>query len=75
MAPSWSPDGKLLAYARRDHGSTQIWLVPAAGGAARQVTHLVSDVEKLAWSPNGQALILAYRPGLAVAQKRLRTRD
>jgi tricorn protease len=39
MAPVWSPDGKWLAYAKADAGrTTDIWLVPAAGGQERKAT-------------------------------------
>lgn len=69
IAPRWSPDGQRIAYARKDHGSTQVWIAALAGGPARQVTHLESDIEDLAWSRDGKALILAHRPGIIAADK------
>ena len=37
-------------------GATQVWLLPADGGEARQLTRLPKDVTDLAWSPDGTAL-------------------
>src|ERR1041384_7420710 len=48
---AWSPDGKLIAYYSRNHGG--IWLVPASGGAAKQLTEFGSHP---AWSPDGSFL-------------------
>ncbi|MEZ5293752.1 MAG: winged helix-turn-helix domain-containing protein [Vicinamibacterales bacterium] len=47
--PSWSPDGSAIAY----HSVIRkgIWVIPAAGGAARQVAAFGS---RPAWSPDGQ---------------------
>ncbi|MGE0812511.1 MAG: winged helix-turn-helix domain-containing protein [Vicinamibacterales bacterium] len=46
--PSWSPDGSAIAY----HSVIRkgIWVIPVAGGAARQVAALGS---RPAWSPDG----------------------
>jgi dipeptidyl aminopeptidase/acylaminoacyl peptidase len=40
------------------HGDVQVWLLPADGGEARQLTHLPEDVQDLAWSPDGLRLCL-----------------
>ena len=38
-APAFSPNGKEIAYSRdQPDGSWHLWIIPAAGGAARQVT-------------------------------------
>jgi Tol biopolymer transport system component len=49
--PAWSPDGKLIAYHSKLRGG--IWLVPAFGGAARQLTDFGSCP---AWSPDGSMI-------------------
>ena len=36
--PAPSPDGKWLAYQSNKGGSSQIWIIPAGGGAPRKVT-------------------------------------
>jgi Tol biopolymer transport system component len=58
--PAWSPDGKTLCYSDlRD-----LWLVPASGGPARQLTDEGAvDVEPV-WSPDGRRIYFAsYREG------------
>lgn len=50
--PSWSPDGQWLVYHSRRFGG--IWLVPAAGGPARQI---VTDGSSPGWSPDGQHVV------------------
>jgi hypothetical protein len=41
-APVWSPDGRTLAYLRRDRGTTQVWIAPL-NGRSRQLTRLAED--------------------------------
>ena len=48
--PAWSPDGRWLAYADfRD-----LWLVPAEGGEARQLTAESAGDREPAWSADGK---------------------
>ena len=56
--PIWSPDGRWLAYLRRDHGVTQLWRVAKDGGIREPVTSGRTDVERFAWTPDGKALIV-----------------
>ncbi|SFA48287.1 Dipeptidyl aminopeptidase/acylaminoacyl peptidase [Parageobacillus thermantarcticus] len=55
--PRWSPDGKTIAFLSNRSGKTQIWLLPADGGEARQLTSLKNGVRQLRWSPNGRFLV------------------
>lgn len=65
ITPRWSPDGRTVAYLKREHGSTQVWGVAADGGsAARQLTRLPDDVEDFAWDADGKGLVATSRPGL-----------
>ena len=47
--PALSPDGKTLAFAWRG----DVWLVPTAGGPARQLTQHPADDRQPAFSPDG----------------------
>jgi dipeptidyl aminopeptidase/acylaminoacyl peptidase len=53
-SPRWSPDGAYLAFLSNRSGSTQIWLLPTAGGEARQLTRIKGGCGNIAWSPDGK---------------------
>jgi Tol biopolymer transport system component/serine/threonine protein kinase len=55
--PAWSPDGKQIAYYSRKRGG--IWLIPALGGSARQLTDFGS---RPAWSPDGSKIAFQSDP-------------
>ena len=50
--PALSPDGSMLAFAWRG----DVWIVPAEGGAARQVTQHASSDRQPAFSPDGSEI-------------------
>ena len=58
--PRFSPDGATLAFLRagaRDGDSArQVWLMPATGGEAAQLTELDGGVREFAWSPDSSRL-------------------
>jgi Tol biopolymer transport system component len=54
LAANWSPDSKSILYESRRTGHPDIWVVPAAGGAPRQLTHDVRSDYDGAWSPDGK---------------------
>lgn len=62
VIPVWSPDGKRIAYLRRDKDVTQAWIAVADGSGARAATRSAVDIEALAWSADGRHLIVASRP-------------
>jgi dipeptidyl aminopeptidase/acylaminoacyl peptidase len=59
----WSPDGQQIAYLATvpTNGAPkpQIFVVPAKGGASRQVTTAPSGVQQLAWSPDSRTIAFA----------------
>ncbi|HSO75372.1 MAG TPA: winged helix-turn-helix domain-containing protein [Blastocatellia bacterium] len=50
--PAWSPDGKLIAYYSKKRGG--IWIVPASGGTAKQLTEFGSRPR---WSVDGATVV------------------
>ena len=65
---AWSPDGRWLYCLGRDKagrdapprdGSTQVWRLPAAGGAPAAVTRFAGGVEAFALAPDGRTLYYA----------------
>ena len=54
---AWSPDMKWIAYsARSESRAWNIFIVPAGGGAATNVTRLYAQHTQPAWSPDGKYL-------------------
>ena len=51
--PCLSPCGQWLAYAGRDEAHSEVWLMPSAGGVARRLTWLGSDLAVRGWTPDG----------------------
>ncbi|MDQ2817836.1 MAG: S9 family peptidase [Candidatus Eremiobacteraeota bacterium] len=56
----WSSDGKRIAFIADVDASgdkaAQVFVMPAAGGKAHQITHAPNDVEQIAWRPRAQEL-------------------
>ena len=52
--PTWSPDGKSIAFISNISGRNNLWVVPAEGGWPTQLT--VSDQRQTSptWSPDGK---------------------
>jgi Tol biopolymer transport system component len=56
MQPSWSPDGRFIAYASDKSGNFDIWVQPVAGGDAVRVTTSREHDWEPDWSPDGSQI-------------------
>jgi tricorn protease len=58
--PSWSPDGKTVAYTTDRGGEQQVAIRPAAGGAERILTRFKAGfLYTPVWSPDGKHLAVS----------------
>ena len=64
--PSFSPDGKSIAFVADTTGSRQIWVRLLAGGPPLQLTHDAGDHLAPRWAPDS-ATILYFTPPPAVS--------
>jgi len=61
--PSWSPDGKSLAFVASDSHVGSAWLYVAAGGKTRSLTILQGVASTARWSPDGRTLAMLATVG------------
>ena len=55
-SPTWSPDGKHLAFLSARDGSSQVYVISMDGGEARKVTQLSTGADLFKWAPDGKAI-------------------
>jgi dipeptidyl aminopeptidase/acylaminoacyl peptidase len=55
-SPSWSPDGKTLAFLSARDGNSQIYLLSMEGGEAKKLTQLSTGADLFHWSPDGKTI-------------------
>src|SRR5262249_24734428 len=64
IAPVWSPDGGVLAFARIGDEKVEYLVIPADGGAERKVTQFspapdaANPQPAVSWMPDGRSLIV-----------------
>jgi imidazolonepropionase-like amidohydrolase/Tol biopolymer transport system component len=64
LFPAWSRDGKSIAFVGwTDQGLGHVRIVPAAGGAAREVTNQPGHYAFPAFSPDGKTIVFERREG------------
>jgi hypothetical protein len=68
--PSWSPDGRTLAYVRAEPGRPRvwnIWLTDLATGESRRLTsHRVGQPWGASWFPDGRRIAYSHETRLVI---------
>jgi dipeptidyl aminopeptidase/acylaminoacyl peptidase len=54
--PTWSPDGKWIAFESNREGEFQIFAIRSDGGEARKWTSIATEASDPVWSPDGRHL-------------------
>ena len=65
LAPTWSPDGKQIAFQRVAKDSRGIYVVPAQGGDVRKLRSTNASFDRsmhISWSPDGKTIAFADSP-------------
>jgi dipeptidyl aminopeptidase/acylaminoacyl peptidase len=68
-SPSWSPDGKWIAFVSDRTDKRQLYLIRPDGGEARALTNLDEGVGAFEWSPDGQSIALTMTEPKSDAHK------
>lgn len=62
-SPTFSPDGRKIAFLTNITGTSQIWFVDANGGYPEQITAFNDNVSFVEWLPGGKGLIFGKAEG------------
>jgi dipeptidyl aminopeptidase/acylaminoacyl peptidase len=62
-SPTFSTDGKRIAFLTNITGTSQIWMMDAAGGYPEQITSFQDNVGFVRWSPAGNGLVFGKASG------------
>lgn len=55
--PSWSPDSTMIAYAAKASGRWDVFVSPAAGGSATDLTNDPANDRNPRWAPDGSRIL------------------
>lgn len=59
-SPTWSPDGRWIAFASDRSGNYDIWVIAPTGGTAVQITHEMVNQVSPSWSTDDGLVFMSY---------------
>jgi eukaryotic-like serine/threonine-protein kinase len=68
-SPSWSPDGRAIAFLRRDpQGTNQLWMIPPLGGPERKLADIRPGLAQyransVSWCPDTTCVVFSQSSG------------
>ncbi len=64
VSPSWSPDGRSIAFVRRSPGGSGVYVAPVLGAIERKIGEVFADSfwsNSLDWAPDGKFMAVEDR--------------
>jgi len=68
----WSPDGRWIAYLRKQAGRTELWRSRTDGSKQEQVTHSEADIRDFFWADDGSRIYILKNQRTRAERYRLR---
>lgn len=68
-SPSFSPDGRRVAFVSDLSGTPQVWTLDLDDGWPDRVTSIEDTVRSVEWSPDGEVLAFTVAPGGGMNQQ------
>jgi dipeptidyl aminopeptidase/acylaminoacyl peptidase len=62
-SPTFSPDGKRIAFLTNITGTSQIWMIDSTGGYPEQITSFQDNIGFVRWSPAGNGILFGKASG------------
>ena len=59
LYPRYSPDGRTIAFRRGGNPTSDIYLLPAAGGSITRLTQVRATISGFDWLPDGSGLVFS----------------